>query len=297
MAFTKIALMGSQRIADVQETLLALYSHLQEQGYSVVFELDTAQRLSLSSEYATADAQQLAQFCEILLVVGGDGSLLQAAQIAITQDLPVLGINRGRLGFLTDMYPHEFSKILQVLQGEYQEEQRFMLTVSICRQNTAVNAFQVLNEMVLSPGDISHMMEFGISIDHQFVCELHADGLIISTPTGSTAYALSGGGPIVHPALNAMVLVPMFPHTLSNRPLVVSADSVVTIHIDEKNITFPYISGDGQKRTSVTLGDRVEVKKESRPLRLIHPLDYNYFDTLRMKLGWQSKSPAYKSRC
>lgn len=288
--------MGSQRIAEIRESLLALYGYLLAQGYHVVFEADTAQRLASQDPLPAVLGESLHQHSEILLVIGGDGSLLQAAQIAIDQQLPVLGINRGRLGFLTDMYPHEFDKIQQVLQGAYQQELRFMLTASVIHQNRTTTHTQALNEIVLSPGDISHMIEFGISVDQQFVCELHADGLIVSTPTGSTAYALSAGGPIVHPGLNAMILVPMFPHTLSNRPLVIDANSTVTIKIDETNVAAPYLSGDGKKRISLYRGDILEIAKKPTPLRLIHPLDYHYFDTLRIKLGWQSKNPSYKSR-
>src|SRR5262249_37946604 len=155
--------------------------------------------------------EHLAKMADLIIVVGGDGSLLQAAKIAVPQSLPVLGLNRGRLGFLADIYPHEFEKIERVLQGEYWEEQRFLLQAQVMHQTNVLATVEALNEIVLSPGDIAHMIEFSVQVSNQFVCDFHADGLIVATPTGSTAYALSGGGPILHPALNAVVLVPMFP--------------------------------------------------------------------------------------
>ncbi len=286
--FKRIALMGRSRNNHIEETLLALYAYLTQHDYVVVFEQETLNRLSIASVSAGIGSDRLHEAADLIIVVGGDGSILQAAKIAVPQSLPVLGVNRGRLGFLTDIYPHEFHKILAVLRGNYLEEQRFLLTAYIQHQKTTVATVEALNEVVLSPGDVAHMIEFMVWVDERFVCDFRADGLIISTPTGSTAYALSGGGPILHPGLNAVVLVPMFPHTLSNRPIVVSADSKITIHISENNESTPQISADGKKRISVQLGDTVLIHKVAQLLRLIHPQDYSYFETLRAKLRWQS---------
>ncbi len=285
--FKQVAIIGRQRQDSNQETFIALYEYLKTRGYKVVFERDTAPQLPSISDRDRIPGDRLAEACEILLVVGGDGNLLHAAQIAVAQSLPVIGINRGRLGFLTDIYPHEFAKIEQVLNGQYREEQRFLLAAHILHQGQVIAKIEALNEIVLSPGKIAHMVEFDIVINEQPVCELRADGLIVATPTGSTAYALSGGGPILHPSLNAIVMVPMFPHTLSNRPIVLDANSHITITIPESNEATPYVSGDGQKRIVVSRGGILTIEKKSQWLRLIHPLDYNYFETLRSKLGWQ----------
>jgi len=292
--FRRIALMGRHHTNHIGDTLLALYEFLTAQHYPVVCDPETAARMSCAIQTVPLDT--LHEHADLLIVVGGDGSLLQAAKIAVAQSLPVLGVNRGRLGFLTDIYPQELEIITQVLQGDYQEERRFLLQSEIRHQNTALSRIEALNEIVLSPGNVSHMIDFEINVDGQFVCDLRADGLIVATPTGSTAYALSGGGPILHPALNAMVLVPMFPHTLSNRPLVISSDSQLRIDITLNNEAVPFVSGDGQKRTPIALGDSLTIQKAQQALRLIHPRSYQYFQTLRSKLGWQNKNPGNEKR-
>lgn len=286
--FHRVALMGGHRHNHVEETLRALQQLLSRLNVPVVFERETAQRLQ-GAENQSVPVERLQEACDLLIVVGGDGSLLQAAKIAIGQSLPVLGVNRGRLGFLTDVYPQDLAVIEQVLAGDYLEEQRFLLRAEIKHGDTVLDSLEALNEIVLSPGNVSHMIEFEVRVDGRLVCDLRADGLIVATPTGSTAYALSGGGPILHPALNAMVLVPMFPHTLSNRPLVLDADSRLIIPIALNNEATPLVSGDGQKRIPIALGDSLCIQKTAQSLRLIHPRDYQYFQTLRTKLGWQSK--------
>lgn len=285
--FHRIALMGRHYPDRIEWTLRALYDFLTERRYPVVCDQDTASRLSFP--ILCVPINELHAHCDLLIVVGGDGSLLQAAKIAVAQSLPVLGVNRGRLGFLTDVYPQQLTVIEQVLKGDYQEEERFLLRAEILHQNTITASVEALNEIVLSPGDVAHMIEFEVMIGGRFVCDLRADGLIVATPTGSTAYALSGGGPILEPALNAIVLVPMFPHTLSNRPLVVDADSQLVIEITPNNEATPFVSGDGQKRLSIALGDTLRIQKKAQRLRLIHPRNYEYFQTLRSKLGWQSR--------
>lgn len=289
--FRKIVLIGRQRSDGIESTLLGLFHYLVAKGYDVNFELETAEALT-QEKFPGIKSSQLKDKAELLIVIGGDGSLLHAAKIAMQNDLPVLGINRGRLGFLTDMYPGEYQKIEQVLQGNYHEESRFLLKAALNNQ-----AIIALNEIVISPGNIGHMIEFDIAINNKFVCGQRADGLILSTPTGSTAYALSAGGPILHPALNAFVLVPMFPHTLTNRPLVVDANSEVTIAISPNNVVIPFLSSDGQQQFQIPLGESLHVKKHEQVLRLIHPFDYNYFETLRVKLGWQTRHPSDKASC
>lgn len=285
--FQKVALIGRQR-GDITETLIAVENYLRSEHVDVIFEQDTAGLLSISPK-TIIPVNELGNYCDLIIAVGGDGSLLKAAKIAVNQNLPVLGINRGRLGFLTDIRPEELSKIGTVLKGEYIEEKRFLLTSKIIFEDRVLNEQNALNDVVLFPGTIAHMIEFAININQRFVATQRADGLIIATPTGSTAYALSGGGPILQPGLNAIVLVPMFPHTLSNRPLVVSGESVIEIIIGKENEASPTISCDGQARMEIPIGGKIKITRKTEELRLIHPTDYNYFETLRTKLGWSGR--------
>lgn len=284
--FTTIGLIGRRGMQVVSDTLTAVLDYLQARGLEVFVEEETAGSLK-TQKFTHCARDQLAQQVDLLIVVGGDGSLINAAHSAVAHNTPVLGVNRGRLGFLTDIHPHDLEKkIGEVLNGDYQEERRFLLNTTIAFQQDKLEAGIALNEVVLMPGNVARMIEFSITIDDQFVCAQQADGLIVATPTGSTAYALSGGGPILYPQLEAIVLVPMFPHTLSARPIVVSAKSHIVIHIDAHNTATPWLSCDGQARISVPIGANIRIQKNTKALRLIHPLDYNYFETLRTKLHW-----------
>lgn len=286
--FKKIALVSRKNQAGIEDTLLALYHHLADQHYEIILEQETADlvpRLKLQS----APGQQLGQFCDLMIVVGGDGSLLHAARIAVGQNLPVLGINRGRIGFLTDIHPSELAKIDRVLNGEYIEEERFLLNAFTEHQQTTTDCGDALNDVVLlRGGEVVHMIEFDIYINQQFICSQRADGMIIATPTGSTAYALSGGGPILYPTLNAIVLLPMFPHTLSSRPIVIDGNYEITLIMSQNNEIAPYVSCDGRKRMYIEPKSKLIIRKKNQKLRLIHPLDYQYFTTLREKLGWEN---------
>ena len=287
--FQTIGLIGRQRKEDITDTLHALRDLLKKRNLNIVIETETATFFP-KERIPTYPRDQLGKHCDLIIVVGGDGSLLNAARAGVDAQTPVLGINRGRLGFLTDINPNEIqTKVATVLDGYFTEEKRFMLDAHIADKNKNIYVDIALNDVVLMPGEAAHMIEFSITIDEQFVCSHRADGMIIATPTGSTAYALSGGGPILHPSLNAVVLVPMFPHTLSARPIVISADSVIKITIPETNETSPYLSCDGQSRVEVPLGATIVINKKPQYLRLIHPQDYNYFETLRSKLHWNTK--------
>lgn len=286
--FQKVALIGREGVPGVRETLIALIGHLIDNGCHVVVEANTAKALPIK---ATAiAAEDLVNHSELLIVVGGDGSLLNAARIAVPHNIPVLGINRGRLGFLTDIHPNEIVEVDAILQGRYLHEQRFLLQAEFKHNNTEVTHDIALNDVVLLPGDVAQMIEFDVFVNQQFVCHHRADGMIIATPTGSTAYALSGGGPILYPDLNAVVLVPMFPHTLSSRPIVISCDATITLKISKNNETSPYCSCDGLNRTAIHPGDAIIIKKYPKQLQLIHPLSYNYFNTLREKLHWEKQA-------
>lgn len=282
--FHRVTLVGRQGVEGVPETLMALQDYLLSLKKEVILAENTERTMDSDR---LLSAKELQGKTDLLIVVGGDGSLLNAAHIAVPQKLPVLGINRGRLGFLTDIPPDELTQIRDILDGHYYEEMRFLLEALVAEDKKIVAQVIALNDIVLFPGNAPRMIEFDILINEEFVCNQRADGLIIATPTGSTAYALSGGGPILHPQLNAVALVPMFPHTLSSRPIVIEANDQIKVIISPKNDVSPYISNDGQQRVPVKPGENVYIHKYKYPLYLIHPTNYNYYDTLRRKLDWE----------
>jgi NAD+ kinase len=287
--FQRIGLMGKHRSeTDITETLLALIQHLESRKLPLVIETETAKLLP-KNKLPNYPRDQLGQHCDLAIVVGGDGSLLNAARAVVPYKIPILGVNRGRLGFLTDIRPNELNeKIDEILDGQFQEETRFLLGAEIQQPGQSTINDCALNDVVLMPGDLAHMIEFAIFINDQFVSSQRADGLIVATPTGSTAYALSGGGPILHPSLDAIVLVPMFPHTLSSRPIVVDGNSKIKILIGAQNEVSPRVSCDGQEHVSIAPGGSIHIHKQ-QTLRLIHPMNYRYFETLRDKLHWSTK--------
>jgi NAD+ kinase len=287
--FYKIAVMGRAGVPGVEETLSTLVDFLVSQHREVVLESSTATLLP-NTNLPIVDAKDIYKHAELFIVVGGDGSLINAAHIAVENNLPILGVHRGRLGFLTDIHPNQLEKIGVILDGHYQEENRFLLQSVINEQHRHSTHDIALNDVVLLPGDIAQMIEFDLYVNDQLVCHHRADGMIIATPTGSTAYALSGGGPILHPSLSAIVLVPMFPHTLSSRPIAIKSESEIRIEITRDNETSPYVSCDGQNRIAVAPNGHITIKKYPKTLNLIHPSDYNYYHTLREKLNWEKQA-------
>jgi NAD+ kinase len=232
----------------------------------------------------------LGQHCDLVIVVGGDGSMLSAARTMAIYSVPVIGVNRGRLGFLTDISPDQIEvRLEEVLSGQYQESDRFMLSCKVSRLGQKIGAGSGLNDVVLHPGQSGRMLAFELSIFGQQVYFEQADGLIIATPTGSTAYALSAGGPIMHPNLDAIALVPMHSHSLSSRPLVVAADSELELMISGRNTSGPTISCDGQVHISCAPGDRIQIHRHASRLRVLHPLGHHFYERCRSKLGWQTR--------
>lgn len=272
----------------VNETLIRLMDYLQKQSITLVQDEDTAGSFTLN--LPTLSRADMDPDHDLIVVVGGDGSLLSAARMAVTVNVPVVGINRGRLGFLTDISPHQLDEQLQgILYGEFIEESRFLVQTRIHDESSTFFQGNALNDVVLSGGSETHLIEFEVFINQQLVSHYRADGLILATPTGSTAYALSAGGPIMHPHLNAIVIVPMFSHSLNSRPLVVDAASKIELLISKNNESDLQISCDGHESRVVKPGQKVSIEKNPQQLRLLHPADYHYYDTLRMKLGWGVK--------
>jgi NAD+ kinase len=287
--FKQIGLVGRPGHAGVVETLQRLIAFLQSRQLDIVLEQSTADLLPASS-LPVCQRHELGAKSDLVVVVGGDGSMLNAARVLVSHDVPVLGINRGRLGFLTDIRPDDIEDTLSaVLDGRYHEESRFMLEFEVARDGALLPGGTALNDVVLHPGTAAQMIEFELFIAGQFVNSQQSDGLIVATPTGSTAYSLSAGGPIMHPSLNALVLVPMYPHTLSSRPLVVDADNEIRVRVVKQRAISPVISCDGAVRFNTEPGDEIVIRKKAQPLRLIHPLDYSYYEVCRSKLGWGNR--------
>lgn len=289
LSFKTIGIMGKPKHQEVGETIMTLYRHLLDDGYSVLVEDSVASGIDVSAD-DQANWQTIGEKANLVIVVGGDGSMLYAARLMASYNIPLLGVNRGYLGFLTDIQPQQVTeKVSEVLAGEYTQERRFLLEADIEGDDSQERYSDALNDIVLYPGEISRMIEFEVYINDSFVYSLRGDGLIISTPTGSTAYSLSAGGPIMSPSINAISLVPMFPHTLSSRPISIDADSKVDIVFSQANENEARLSCDGQVRFPVVPGEKICIRKRKEDLWLLHPKDYDYFRLLRTKLGWGSK--------
>lgn len=288
--FNRVILYARQHRANqgVSESLHRLVDFLEKQKLEAVQDIDTSSYFDMS--LPILPRKNMGKKNDLIVVVGGDGSLLSAARMATEVNTPVIGINRGRLGFLTDVLPQDIeTQLTAVLNGQYYEEPRFLLHTCIHDEEHTYFEGNALNDVVLGRGNETHLIEFDVSINNQFVSHYRSDGMILSTPTGSTAYALSAGGPIMHPELNAIVLVPMCSHSLSSRPLVIDGESKIKLHISEHNETDLRISCDGHESRMVKPGQMVSIAKNGNTLRLLHPLGYHYYDTLRSKLGWESK--------
>ncbi len=275
--FQQIGLIGRhEREPRVDETLRVAHEFLDSIGIEAR-EFDSAEALLECGGY------------ELAVVVGGDGSLLGAARALSAAEVPVLGINLGRLGFLADILPAQLElRLGAILGGDYVEEQRFLLDAELLRDGQTNAHGDALNDVVLRNA-AANMLEFELYVDRDFVYTQRSDGLIISTPTGSTAYVLSAGGPIMHPGLNAIVLVPLAPHTLSTRPLVVSGDSTLRIVVNEHKDAHPLVSCDGHVELECLPGDELLLRKRDRPLRLIHPRNHSFYAACRDKLGWANR--------
>lgn len=289
LCFKTVGILGTVKHKKVSETLTALLHYLANFELTVLIERETAEHLP-HPPLTICERKEIGARCDLLIVVGGDGSLLHAAQTALAHQIPIVGINRGRLGFLTDIHPQHLSALSAILNGDFYLEKRFLLNARISSHGQEIGRGIALNEVALIPDFIPHMTEFEIDINKQFVCNQHSDGVIIATPTGSTAYALSGGGPILHPQLDAIVIVPIFPHSLSMRPIVINGDNTIRIVIAASNQATPRLTCDGQIIVTTPPGSEITITKHTQPLQLIHPRDYDYYENLRSKLHWGHRS-------
>ncbi|MBK52689.1 MAG: NAD(+) kinase [Gammaproteobacteria bacterium] len=287
--FNRIAIVGRPGHTGVAETCARLLKFLSDQNVTVIMDSTTA-KLAASPGYELVDREMLSANCDLVIVVGGDGSMLKMAKFVVPDDVPVIGINRGKLGFLTDVLPDELEEQLSaVLAGDYTVEERFLLDVSYIKNGQRHALASALNDVVLHPGQAAQMIEFELFVEDRFVYSQESDGLIAATPTGSTAYALSAGGPIMHPDLNAIVLVPMYPHSLSSRPIVVDGQSEIKLVVARRALYRPLLSCDGEVCHTAQAGEAIVITKKRSPLLLIHPLNHTFYQACRSKLGWGSR--------
>lgn len=285
---TCIGIVGYPRSSAALTTHERLYQWLASSGYCVIVEQQVAQYLKLHNSI-TASLTDIGQQADLAVVIGGDGNMLGVARVLSHYDIKVIGVNRGNLGFLTDIDPDNVIRQLgDVLDGNYIDERRFLLEISVQNQEEERCVSTAINEVILHPGKVAHMIEFKVYIDDRYAFSQRSDGLIIATPTGSTAYSLSAGGPILSPLLEAITLVPMFPHTLSARPLVINSDSTIRLKFAQTSGDLK-ISCDNQISLSIHKGEEVLIRRSNFCLNLIHPMDYTFFKTLSSKLGWLKK--------
>jgi NAD+ kinase len=289
--FERIALLGKTHqppttavAANTREVMLQLIDCLHDKGADVVIETETAEHSGLS-DHTTLPIESIGQQCDLALIVGGDGTMLSHGRRLAPHGIPLIGINQGRLGFMTDIPLQRMVETLHpMLEGHFDEERRSMIHAEVWRDGLRVFQALALNDVVLNRGGTSGMVEFRITVDDHFVANQRADGLIIATPTGSTAYSLSAGGPVLQPSLAGWVMAPIAPHTLSNRPLVLSDDTTIGVELvggRDASANF-----DMQSLASLLIGDSIVVRKSPHQARLLHPKGLTFFDTLRKKLHW-----------
>jgi NAD+ kinase len=288
--FSTIGIISRRDNRELVDTLLAVSAFLQRRPHTRIILDEAVSALLGTHPYETMSRTQMAGVCQLMIVVGGDGSMLKAAPLLADHDLPVVGINRGRLGFLTDIRPEAIELALgPILEGQYVQEARFLLEVFLNTSKGEILLGAAMNDVVLHPGRAATMIEFELYIDGRFVYNQASDGLIVATPTGSTAYSMSAGGPIMHPKLDALVLVPMYPHSLSSRPIVVDSDSNIKLVIGDRENTAPQVSCDGTVVHNTSVGDTIMIRRKQKELKLLHPVDYDYYATCRSKLHWSHR--------
>jgi NAD+ kinase len=284
LQFRHVALIGKYQAQGSRSALEEIAHFLGTQGCKVVLEQDTATNTGLH-QFPTLDVAGIGAHCDLALVVGGDGTMLGIGRQLAQSGIPLVGINQGRLGFITDIAFEEYRETLEpMLHGEFEEDRRWMMQARVVRDGQCVFSATAMNDVVVNRGATGGMVELRVEVDGRFVANQRADGLIIASPTGSTAYALSAGGPLMHPSIEGWILVPIAPHTLSNRPIVLSDSGEVAIEIvsgRDASANF-----DMQSLASLQHGDRITVRRSEYQVRFLHPKGWSYFDTLRKKLHW-----------
>jgi NAD+ kinase len=289
--FKTVALWGRLNEQSVTEPALEILAHLRKRGINVLASVtsDTARALAGATH---VEEDELVARADLVVAIGGDGTLLHAGRNVAAREVPLVGINRGRLGFLTDVSPeHMLDALDAILGGDYLAERRLMLAASVVDQ-AAGSALFALNDIVLQKGDTGRLLDFTTEVDNVYVNNHRGDGLIVATPTGSTAYALSCGGPIIQPNVDALVMVPICPHTLSDRPLVLPSSSEIRVTLDNAGGSEAHVVCDGESVARMAAGDALTISLAKQPVTLLHPREYNYYELLRSKLNWGRASRA-----
>lgn len=268
-----------------RQVLQGIADFLHAQGCEVVLEAETAAHTGLHHSFQSMEVDGLGQHCDLGIVVGGDGTMLGIARQLAKYGTPLIGVNQGRLGFVTDIALDDYQHtLLPMLQGEYEQESRPLMHARVVRDGATVFEALAMNDVVVNRGGTSGMVELRVEVDGRFVSNQRADGLIVATPTGSTAYTLSVGGPLMHPSIPAWLMAPIAPHTLSNRPIVLSDQTEVMMEVvSGRDISANF---DMQSLATLLHGDRIYVRRSEHNVCFLHPVGWNYFATLRKKLGW-----------
>lgn len=289
-SFKTIAIVGMPRLEHNINLHNDVYNWLIKQNFNVLMEKQACTKLKLKIN-CSMSLQEIGKKADLAIVIGGDGNMLARARVLAEFGVPLIGINKGNLGFLADIDPNNWREGLFqcLIEGKFFIEERFLFETNIIRKGKSVFNNNAINEVVIHPAKIAHMIDFDLYIDGIFAFSQRADGLIIATPTGSTAYSLSAGGPILTPNLNAITLVPMFPHSLSARPLVINADSKITVKFSQYNSRLLELSCDSQVNMPFSTDDIVCISKSKKTFKLLHLQNYNYYNVLGNKLGWLQK--------
>jgi NAD+ kinase len=283
-AFKTIALIGKYKSPEIAEPLLELARFLQGRGVRVLLDPLTAAHV-VRNNLEVLPLEESGKLADLAIVIGGDGTMLNIARTLAPFDVALVGVNQGRLGFLTDISIDTMLETIgEMLDGKFVTEARMLLACRVVRGEDAVMDVLAFNDASISKGADGGLIELEVRIDGQFVYILRADGLIVATPTGSTAYALSAGGPILHPALSVFSLVPVCPHTLSNRPIAMSSDASIEVLMHKSADAHVHI--DSHSHFELMPGDRIRIRRYPRSIRLLHPVGHNYYHMLREKLHW-----------
>jgi len=286
--FKTIGIIGKDSDPRIIETITSLLQFLKQKSYTVIIDTCCAKLLATDS-VKSCKTDTLGALCDLVIAIGGDGTFLGAARAIVNYNIPLIGINLGRLGFLVDISPEQMqSKLNSILNGDYLEEKRYLLHTKIIRNHEVIHQETAVNEVVIHRWVTPSMIEIVTHINGIYLNSQRSDGLIVSTPTGSTAYSLSAGGPIIHPSLNALVLVPLNPHTFSNRPIVLDDSSEIEISFCQTAQINALVTCDHLEIPEVLISDKILIKKIPNPIRILHPEDHDYFNILRKKLSWSS---------
>jgi NAD+ kinase len=283
-SFKTIAIVGKPMATGIGDSLAEIAAFLVSTGHTVAFEAETARNVAVGNAIVLSP-EQIGRQADAAIVVGGDGTVLGIARQLAPYNVPLIGINQGRLGFMTDIPAERMMPVLaDMLAGKIESEQRSLLEGTVLRDGVSVFEGLAFNDVVVARGSGAGMVELRVEVDGHFMYNQRSDGLIVATPTGSTAYALSAGGPLLHPGLGGIAMVPIAPHALSNRPIVLSDNSEIMIEIiNGRDIS---VNFDMQTFASAQLHDRVVVRRSRHIITFLHPLGWSYYDTLREKLHW-----------